>query len=59
MDNGRDGIQEKRQGSNKKEVKGKSREGGNRKGIKGVEGRGANKGKGNGQGEAQCSRITF
>jgi hypothetical protein len=41
----------------KKEVKGKSREGCNRKGVKGM--RGASKEEGKGQGEAQCSRITF
>jgi hypothetical protein len=34
-DKGREGIQEKQQGRDKKEVKGKNREGGNRKGGEG------------------------
>jgi hypothetical protein len=58
-DKGWEGIQEKQQGRNKKEVKGKNKEWrGNRKGGEGM--RGASKGEpGKGLGEAQCSRITF
>jgi hypothetical protein len=50
----------KRSNKGTKEVKGKNREGGNRNGVKGGEGtRGASKGEGKGQGEVQCSLITF